>query len=132
MDFDKPPRTVAPVSPANIRNLGERTDPSEEMLVWQPTVGPADTTAPTCPNPMTIHAPRIGTGASLAAQLNWRVLAETDHQQVEIKIGESVISVDREMAALVQLLNEAGIVTGSPSPRNTLWSVRTHPRKVTA
>ena len=62
---------------------------------------------------MTVHAPGIGLGTSLAAKLNWTVRGETDHQQVEINVGESVISVDREMAALVQLLNSAGIATAT-------------------
>jgi hypothetical protein len=62
---------------------------------------------------MSVQAPGIDLGTSLAAQLHWNILAETDHEQVEIKIGESVVSVDREMATLVKLLNEAGIATGT-------------------
>jgi hypothetical protein len=123
MDFDKPPHAVSPM-PAS-EPLGpaddDETGPGSDFFVWRNTIGPADSTAPSCPNPMTVQAPGIDTGTSLAAQLNWRVLGKADHQQVEIKVGESVISVDPEMAALVQLLNKAGIATAT----SCVGSIRT-------
>ena len=45
---------------------------------------------------------------SLAASLNWDVAGQTDHPQVQIKLGDAVISVDREMAELILLLDRAG------------------------
>jgi hypothetical protein len=58
----------------------------------------------------------IGPGtamSSLASLLHWRVRGETNHQQVEVRIGESVISVDRGMAEVVLLLDKAEIVTAT-------------------
>ncbi|GAG25139.1 unnamed protein product, partial [marine sediment metagenome] len=43
----------------------------EDMFVWDPVIGPADSSGPTSPNPMSIVGP--GTAMpSLASQLNWR------------------------------------------------------------
>ena len=46
---------------------------------------------------------------SLAASLSWRVAGATDHPQVQIKVGDAVVSLDREMADLIFLMDRAGI-----------------------
>ena len=56
------------------------TDPVD-MFVWDPVIGPADTSGPTSPNPMSIIGP--GTAMpSLATRLNWKLAGSRDRRPV--------------------------------------------------
>ena len=73
MDFSKAPRSISPHFPAKHGAPADEDGPAgADFSLTNPTLGPADTYAPTSPNPMSI----IGPGAampSLAEMLNWRV-----------------------------------------------------------
>ncbi len=72
MDFSKAPRgPVTPAPPAKHAMPEDDTDPSEEMFVWKPVLGPADGMRPSTPNPMTVEAPGIDANTALAAKLHW-------------------------------------------------------------
>ena len=77
MDFSKPPHgLVTPMPPAKpSAPADEPTD--DEMLITSPTVGPAKPHRPAAPNPMSVQAPGIDTGTSLAAELNWKIQKAT-------------------------------------------------------
>jgi hypothetical protein len=117
MDFSKPirsPGTRARPPPLDIPG-GEDADGAagSDFWVWKNILPESPGKANNVSNPMSVVGPGVGAGTSLASKLHWRARGETDHQQVEIKVGESVVSVDREMAPLIQLLNSAGIPTAT-------------------
>ena len=75
MDFSKPPRGLStPYRSAKKAKPVDPFDPSE-MWVWQPVLGPADSSGPSSPNPMSPSNPDP-TPSLLASTLNWRVAVE--------------------------------------------------------
>jgi hypothetical protein len=116
MDFDNPAGRLGPsVFPERYEHPldyeDDGTGAGSDFYVWDIILPDSPGSAHNTPSPMSVQAPGIDTGTSLASRLNWTVLAETDHQQVEIKVGESVISVDREIAelSLIELLSMARV-----------------------
>ena len=76
MDFSKPPHgLVTPVPPA--KRTVPADEPDDNMPITRPTLGPAEPHRPTPPNPMSVEAPGIDTGTSLAAELNWKIQKTT-------------------------------------------------------
>lgn len=72
MEFSKPPRGL--VTPFFSK---KKTDPlydfdPNEMWVWQPVLGPADSSGPSAPNPMSPSNPDP-MPSLLASTLHWRV-----------------------------------------------------------
>ena len=61
---------VTPMRPAKQAPADEPTD---EMLITEPVIGPAERSRPSIPNPMTVEAPGIDPGGSLVAELHWIV-----------------------------------------------------------
>jgi hypothetical protein len=72
MDFNSDSSgLVAPVSPPK---LAPADEPTDDMLVTEPVIGPAERSRPSAPNPMSVEAPGIDPGGSLLAELlNWNV-----------------------------------------------------------
>jgi hypothetical protein len=119
VDFSKPvkaPGTRACPPDIELPRVGdEDTGAGSDFFVWKNVLPDSPGKAHNVSSPMDITNPAIGTGVSLAARLHWTVFGETDHKQVEIKIGESEIRVDREMAVLVKLLNETAKIATATS-----------------
>jgi hypothetical protein len=70
VDFSRSPRGLStPMPPAKQAPADEPTD---DMLVTEPVIGPAERSGPSIPNPMSVEAPGIDPGGSLVAELNWR------------------------------------------------------------
>jgi hypothetical protein len=59
---------VAPMPPPKLAPAGEPTD---DMLVTEPVLGPAEHSGPSTPNPMNVQPSDLG--PSLAETLNWKV-----------------------------------------------------------
>jgi hypothetical protein len=71
MDFNtQPSGLVTPMLPPKLAPAGE---PSDDMLVTEPVIGPAERSRPSTPNPMSVEAPGIDPGGSLVAELCWKV-----------------------------------------------------------
>ena len=75
MDFSKPTRgLVTPYFRAKKENSSDEFDPNE-MYVFQPVLGPADSSGPSAPNPMSPSQPDP-MPSLLAFTLNWNVPKE--------------------------------------------------------
>jgi len=61
---------VAPMLPPKLAPADGPT--GDDMLVTEPVIGPAERSRPSTPNPMSVEAPGIDPGGSLAAELCWR------------------------------------------------------------
>ncbi len=75
MDFNKPPRTLAPVFPDEPLDLGiddEDSGAGSDFFVWDNILPESAGQAHDTPSPMSVVGPGIDTGTSLAAQLHWR------------------------------------------------------------
>ena len=71
MDFNtQPSGLVTPMPPAKQSPADEPTD---DMLITEPVIGPAARSRPSIPNPMTVQPPGIDPGGSLAAELCWKI-----------------------------------------------------------
>lgn len=77
MSFDGTPTSPVrqPLSPEDEFPAG-KTDPAD-MFVWDPVIGPADSSGPSAPNPMSVIGPGTAT-PSLASRLNWRIPNRSD------------------------------------------------------
>ena len=72
MDFSKSRHgLVTPFFRAKKENPADEFDPNE-MFVFQPVLGPADSSSPSAPNPMS-PAQSDPMPSLLASTLNWRV-----------------------------------------------------------
>ena len=119
VDFSKP--VTAPGTrayPPDVELPGvedDETGAGSDFWVWDCVLPDSAGQTHNVPTPMDITNPGLAIGTSLAAQLHWRVRGETDHQQVEIKVGESRISVDRLWAdsEVLQLLDKSQIYTAT-------------------
>jgi hypothetical protein len=73
MDFNKP--SAGPVTPTATPKSAAPEDDREvgsDWMIWDLTIGPGDCTGPTTSNPLTVQAPGLEPGPSLAANLHWR------------------------------------------------------------
>jgi hypothetical protein len=74
VSFSKPPRGSETLMPPAANAVpADDTDAGADMFVWEPVIGPAESTGPATPNPMSVEAPGIDASTSLAAQLNWKI-----------------------------------------------------------
>ncbi len=72
MDFSKSPHgLVTPFFPAKKENPADEFDPNE-MFVFQPVLGPAESGGRSAPNPMSPSQPDP-MPSLLASTLNWRI-----------------------------------------------------------
>jgi hypothetical protein len=69
LDFSKPSRSVMPFFSSKHEVF---VDPAEEMLITQPVLGPADSSGPSAPNPMS-PSQSDPMPSLLAFTLNWKV-----------------------------------------------------------
>jgi len=72
MDFNSQPSgLVTPMPPAKLSVPAD--EPTDDMLVTEPVIGPAERSRPSIPNPMNVQPPGIDPGGSLVAELCWKV-----------------------------------------------------------
>lgn len=76
MDFNKPGKPLPPLPASEPLGPGVEDDgmtgAGSDFWIWSPTIGPGDASGPSYESPMSVEAPGIDPGPSLAAQLNWR------------------------------------------------------------
>ena len=73
MDFNKP--SMGPVTPmATPKDAAPSGDGAvgSDWMIWDVTIGPGGCTSPTTPSPLTVRAPGIDPGPSLASTLHWK------------------------------------------------------------
>jgi hypothetical protein len=118
VDFSKPvkaPGTRACPPDIELPGVEDESDAGSDFYVWDNVLPESAVQAYNVPSPMDITNPGLATGISLAARLHWTVFGETDHQQVEIKIGESLTSGDLKWAdsEVLQLLDKSQIYSAT-------------------
>ena len=113
MDFDNLLRPMAPVptgdcgAPAD----NDETGAGSDFWIWSPTIGPADSSAPSAPNPMDVTNPGFDTGVSLASRLHWRPVSAKAHPQKWLSYQGRPVPIDINIAPLVEAMWQAGFVT---------------------
>ena len=73
MDFNSESSGLGLVTPMPPPKLAPAGEPTDDMLITEPVIGPADRSRPSIPNPMTVTPPGIDPGGSLAAAMHWEV-----------------------------------------------------------
>ncbi len=79
MDFNSGSSGLGLVTPMPPPKLAPADEPSDDMLVTEPVIGPAERSGPSIPNPMNVQPSDLG--PSLAESLSWKVPgARSPHQ----------------------------------------------------
>jgi hypothetical protein len=79
VDFNR--SNLGLLSPMRPAKLAPADEPTDDMLVTEPVIGPAERSRPSIPNPMSVEAPGIDPGGSLAAELHWGIPKTAPHVQ---------------------------------------------------
>jgi hypothetical protein len=115
MDFDNLLRPMAPVPTgdygAPLDNDGDETGAGSDFWIWSPTIGPADSSVPSTPNPMDISNPGFDAGVSLASRLHWRPVSAKAHPQKWLCYRGRLVPIDINIAPLVEAMWQAGFIT---------------------
>ena len=113
MDFDSLLRPTAPVPSGDYGAPldDDETGAGSDFWVWSPTIGPADSSVPSAPNPMDVTNPGFDAGVSLASGLNWRPVSANAHPQKWLSYQGRAVPIDINIAPLVQALWQAGFMT---------------------
>jgi len=113
MDFDNLLRPTAPVPTGDYGAPldDDETGAGSDFWIWSPTIGPADSSVPSAPNPMDVTNPGFDAGVSLASRLRWRPVSANAHPQKWLSYRGRRVPIDVNIAPVVEALWQAGFMT---------------------
>jgi hypothetical protein len=114
MEFDWSPRPMAPMfhDEAFVPGIeDDETGAGSDFFVWDNVLPESAGQAHNVPSPMSVQAPGIDLGTSLASKLRWRPVSANAHSQTWLYYQGREVPIDTRIAPLVKELWAVGFVS---------------------
>jgi hypothetical protein len=114
MDFDWPPRPMAPMFPDEALVPGiedDETGAGSDFFVWDTVLPESAGQAHNVPSPMSVIGPGFDTSPSLASRLQWRPVSANAHSQTWLYYQGRPVPIDIDIAPVIEALWQAGYPT---------------------